>query len=67
MRRRGGRGLGRSEAEIGVAGQLGGAVAGAVGQVAFGKSLEPPGQAADEPGLVPGRRGLAEQLGVAGL
>ena len=48
-------------------GQFGGAMAGTFGQVAFGEGLEPPGQAADEPGLVPGRRGLAEQLGVAGL
>jgi hypothetical protein len=42
-------------------------VAGAFGEVAFGEGLETPGQAADEPGLVAGRGGFAEQLGVPGL
>jgi hypothetical protein len=46
--------LGRVEAEVGVAGQLGGASAGAFGQVAFGQGLQAPGDEFDQPGAVAG-------------
>jgi hypothetical protein len=61
----GGRGLGRVEAEVGVVGQLGGPSAGALGQVAFGQGLQPPGDAAGQPDLVVAVGRLAEDLGVA--
>jgi len=63
----GGRRFGRLEAKVNVAGQFGGALAGAFGQVAFGEGLEAPGEAADEPGLVPGGGGFTEQFGMTGL
>src|SRR5262249_25498944 len=53
------------EAQVGVAGQFGGASAGAFGQVTFGQRLQAPGDAFDKPGAVAGRRGLAEQFGEA--
>jgi hypothetical protein len=56
---------GRVEAEVGVAGQLGGASACALGQVAFGQCLHSPGDAFDEPGAVAGPGGFAEQFGEA--
>src|SRR6516225_8582117 len=39
--------------------------AGALGQVAFGQGLQPPGDALDKPGAVAGLGGLAEQFGEA--
>ena len=53
------------EAEVGVAGQFGGASASAFGQVAFGQRLQTPGDPFDEPGAVTGRRGFAEEFGEA--
>ena len=63
----GGRRFGRLEAKVNVAGQFGGALAGAFRQVALTDGLEAPREASDEPGLVPGGGGFTEQLGVAGL
>jgi hypothetical protein len=57
--------LGRVQSQVGVAGQLGGASAGAFGEVALGQGLQPPGDAFDEPGAVAGLRSFAEQFGEA--
>jgi hypothetical protein len=56
---------GPTATRVGVAGQLGGASAGAFGQVALGQRLESPGDALDEPGAVAGVGGFAEQFGEA--
>jgi hypothetical protein len=56
---------GRIESEVGVACQLGGAAAGALGEVAFGQGLHAPSDAFDEPGAVAGGGGFAEELGEA--
>jgi hypothetical protein len=37
------------QTQVGVAGQLGGAAAGPLGQAAFGQGLQPPGDALDHP------------------
>jgi hypothetical protein len=54
----------RPEPQVGVVGQLRGPAAGALGQVALGQGLDPPGDALDEPDLVAGGRLFAEDLGV---
>src|SRR5262249_22004493 len=41
----------RGESQIGVADQLGGPLAGALGEVPFGQGLQPPSEAFDEPGF----------------
>jgi hypothetical protein len=53
------------EAEVGVAGQFGGASACPFGQVALGQGLETPGDALDQPGAIAGGGGLAEDFGEA--
>jgi hypothetical protein len=53
------------ETQVGVAGQFGGPLAGAFGQVAFGQGLQPPGDALDKPGAVDGGGGVAEEFGEA--
>jgi hypothetical protein len=57
--------LGRVDAEVGIAGQLGGASAGAFRQVAFGQALQAPGDAFDQSGTVAGGGGFAENVGEA--
>ena len=44
----------RRQAQVGVVDQFGGAVAGALGEVAFGQGLQAPGEAFDQPGAVAG-------------
>ena len=41
--------LGRCQAQVGIVGQFGGAAAGAFGEVTFGQSLQPPGDAFNQP------------------
>jgi hypothetical protein len=53
------------KAEVSVAGQFGGASAGALGQVAFGQRLQAPDDAFDQPGAVAGGGGLAEDFSEA--
>ena len=57
-------GPGWVEAQVGVVGQLGGAVAGTLGQVAFGQGLQTPGDALEEPRFAVGTGLVAIQLGV---
>ena len=57
--------LGWGQAQVGVVGQFGSALAGSFGQVAFGHGLQPPGDAFDQPGFVTGVGRFAEDLGKA--
>src|SRR6516162_1684758 len=53
------------ESEVGVAGQLGGASSGALGQVALSQGLQPPDDAFDQPGAVASPSGFPEEFGEA--
>jgi hypothetical protein len=59
-------GFGRRQAQVGVVGQFLGALAGAFGEVAFREGLQAPGDAFDEPALVAGAGGFAEQGAITG-
>ena len=57
--------LGRIEAEVGVVGQFLGATASALGQTALDECLQLPSESFEQPNAIPGRRLVAEDLGVA--
>jgi hypothetical protein len=61
-----GPGLGRRQAEVSVVGKFAGALASALGEVAFGAGLQAPDDAFAEPGLVAGAGSFSEQSGIAG-
>ena len=54
-----------TEPEDGVVGQFDGVSAASFGQIAFRQYLETPGDGFDEPGLVVGLHGFAEDFGEA--
>src|SRR5713101_3216391 len=54
------------QAQVGVVAQFGGALAGALGQVAFGQGLQPPGDPPDQPDFVANARRVIEEFGVTG-
>ena len=55
----------RREAQVGIAGQFGGTLAGTVGEIAFGQGLQTPGDAFEQPGFVMGVGSLANDVQVA--
>src|SRR6516225_963164 len=59
-------GFGKRQAQVGVVGKFLGALAGAFGEVAFREGLQAPGDAFDEPALVAGAGGFAEEGAIAG-
>ena len=55
----------RCEAQVGIAGQFGGTLAGTLGEIAFGQGLQTPDDAFAQPGFVMGVGGLAKDVQVA--
>jgi hypothetical protein len=56
----------RGQAQVGIVHEFDSAAAGALGQIAFGQGLEPPGDAFDQPDLVVGLGRFAEDDGEPG-